>query len=377
MDPRIAVLGYGIFSSLGNNTAENWENLIAGKVGIKELPEHIGVWVRSRKALLADVSYSQDRLIRMAKIAADEALGVAGNPKIDFICVGSSSASFAAVEQVILVNQTADASLLKPQILARRLSEHYGLRPHQAIQCSQACASSSYAIAMGADLIRKGYASVVLVGGVDEVTASVVAGFESCRIHGSICRPFDKRRRGLVLGEAAAFLILSNDQFASENGLAITAFVDGHGLTCDAYNMAAPDPSGNGIVRAIEGAVRAQDVKNIDFVCAHGTGTRQNDSVEARALKKFFNNLVPPVASYKGSLGHPQGASGACGTVLAVLAMRHNVMFPNVGLLEQDETIDLDIVKVPRSKELRQVLCLSYGSWGANAALLISAAQSC
>lgn len=376
MDDRVAILGYGMVSSVGNNAEETWLNVISGRVGLKQLPQHISALVRSKQAHLVDFPYTDNRLVKLATQAADEAINRAGYSKIDAICVGSTSASFASIEKKILMDQLTDSSHLKPSTLVKGLAEYYSIDPRRTLQCSQACASSACAIAIGVDLIKQGYAKVVLAGGADEVTASVIAGFESCRIHARVCRPFDEARRGLVLGEAAAFVILSDARWTGDRGFPVVAYVDGVGLTCDAYHMSSQDPSGSGIIRAIESAIggfEKTSKTSIDLICAHGTGTRHNDAIEAACLNRVFGKGIPPVASYKGSLGHPQGASGVCGIVLALQALKYNLMFPNVGLQKQDKSIQLNIVQKARHEEIHKVLCLSYGSWGANAALVIAA----
>ena len=370
MCKRIAVISYGLVSALGNDAETSWENLLKKKTGLKKLPIHISNLVRSESAYLIDYPYIKDRLLSIAIKAVDESLNKIGNIDIDFISIGSSSAGFSEIERKVLSNLSIEVEYLKPRSLVRRLAQHYSIDPKRTIQCSQACASSAYAIAIGADMIRLGHADVVLAGGADEVTASVIAGFESIRIHAKVCRPFDEVRTGLVLGEAAAFIVLCSETYALKHGLPILAYLNGIGLTCDAYHMSTPDPSGQYIIRAINKSLSYN--KSIDLICTHGTGTKHNDSTEALVLNTVFGKKVPPITSYKGSFGHPQGTSGACGIVVSTLALEYNTMFPTTGLKNQDKTFHLDIVKERRIYKMNRILCLSYGSWGANSSLVLS-----
>jgi 3-oxoacyl-[acyl-carrier-protein] synthase II len=370
---RVCVLGCGLFSSVGDNVDETWTALARGDVGLRSVPAHLAPYVRSRSAHTVPVASAGDRLLTIAVSAAEEALRDAGVQRVDMLAIGSSSASFSQVENYLIRGASAPPERLRPSWLGAELARLVGVPADGVVQHSQACAASSYAIAAGADLIRQELANVVLVGGADELTAAVMAGFESCRIHASVCRPFDVRRSGLVLGEAAAFLVLADEAWARSRGRKPRAHLRGVGLTTDAHDPLSPHPDGEGVQRAIAAALERLPNCDIGLVCAHGTGTVLNDATEARAITQYFaGGVVPPVTSYKGSLGHPQGASGACGAVLAVNALRRGVMFPNSGLEQLDTSLGLDVVASARRAEMRSVLCLSSGSWGANAALVFT-----
>lgn len=368
----VAISGFSLISSLGADINNSWHGLLRQKVGKKVLPARISDYVNSREACLVDGfnALGDEKLMNMALLASKQALSMSGISKLDCICIGSSSAGFASIEHQALCGNQVFESRMIPRSLVTGIAEHFDVQ--KKYQFSQACAASGSAIVAGVDLISSGKSKFILAGGADEVTAAVMAGFESCKIHSSVCRPFDVRRRGLVLGEAAAFIVLVDLNEALRLGLPIYALIGGTGLTSDAFSAASHNPQGDSIDRAIKQALGKIVATEIDFVCAHGTGTKSNDKIEALALTRVFNGNPPPVASYKGSFGHPQGASGACGVVLAIKSLNSQTLFPNVGLEKEDVSLSLDIVKEARHQAVRSVLCLSSGSWGVNCAIIVS-----
>ncbi len=344
---RVAIIGVGLFSAGGPTLDQTWDFLLAGK------SSHLVEGISGNHAR---------RLSKLARVAIDKAIPPlpVGVP-IDALCIGSTSASFFEV---------GHGAELEPGYLGLGLARDY--RISSWFQTSQACASSSHAIALGADMIRWGRdVNVVLAGGADEVTPCVTAAFEAVRLHTDQCRPFGAERTGLVLGEAAAFVLL-----AAEGIGEALCYLDGIGLTCDAGDSVAP--TGNGMSRAIVDAGRDAESGQVDFVVAHGTGTKLGDSFEADVISRVlygWDMQNPPVSSYKGSLGHPQGASGAVGVALAVKALQTQTMFPTLRG-KQDPEIPIQVVTTPTMARLKRVLCLSYGSWGTNAALLLKAPEA-
>jgi 3-oxoacyl-(acyl-carrier-protein) synthase len=370
----VAVVGHGMVTSVGLGVAATWNSILLGSVGSRPLPDRIYPFVRSRLAHTIPLLSSADRIVDLATIAVRESLKRAGGARADFLTFGSSSAGFSAIEDWVVGGDCSpDLPGHLPAWSSLEVARRLGVPTDRVLHFAQACAASSYAIAAAADLVRCGDVDVAIAGGADIVTAPVLAGFESCRIHADVCRPFDVNRSGLVLGEAAAFLVLASDRAVRTHALHPTVYLSGLGLTCDAYDPVAPDPSASGILRAITAAHRDAGETAVDFICAHGTGTMLNDAAEARAIQEYYlGNKAPPVASYKGSLGHPQGAAGACGAVLCVQAMLQRVLFPTVGLQSRDPTIDLDIPTFPRHASIKTALSLASGSWGVNAAILFT-----
>jgi 3-oxoacyl-(acyl-carrier-protein) synthase len=233
-------------------------------------------------------------------------------------------------------------------------------------------------VARAASGIRAGRADVVLAGGTDLLCRFVVAGFNSLRATSDVARPFDRDRKGLVLGEGAAVLVLESAEHAAGRGARIRARVAGTGAAADAVHMTAPDREGAGAARAIRAALDDAGVMPADvgFVSAHGTGTPYNDAMEAAALTRVFGAGRVPANSIKGAIGHTLGAAGAIEAVLCVRVLEAGLVPPTVGL----ETIDpacatVDLVQgAARRVAARTVVSTSSGFAGANAAIVLTVA---
>jgi 3-oxoacyl-[acyl-carrier-protein] synthase II len=200
------------------------------------------------------------------------------------------------------------------------IAGHYGFSgPCQTI--GNACASGTDAIGIGASWIKSGLCDMVIAGGADELSRVTYNGFASLMVaDDQPCRPFDKERKGLNLGEGAAILILESDRLKKRHANRIKGYITGYGAACDAYHLTAPSPEGDGLRRAIKEAIQmsGNKIDDIAFVNAHGTGTQDNDKAEGRAL----HDLLPgvPFLSTKGFTGHTLGAAGAIEAVLTLIS---------------------------------------------------------
>ena len=251
-----------------------------------------------------------------------------------------------------------------------------------ALCVSVACASGTMAVGLGADLIRSGECDVVLAGGVDLLSGFVYAGFDSLRaLSPTGARPFDRRRDGLTLGEGAAFLLLEEAGSVRAAGRRALALVRGYGSAADAHHMTRPSPSGEGLVRAVEAALRdaSIDRSEIGFVSAHGTATRFNDRMEAAAFRSLFGERAGqlPTHSIKGAIGHTLGAAGAIEALLSTLVLERGCIPPTAGFEEPDPECALDVVagtSRPLPPSVRNVLSTSSAFAGTNAALVLERA---
>jgi 3-oxoacyl-[acyl-carrier-protein] synthase II len=241
-----------------------------------------------------------------------------------------------------------------------------------------ACASGTHAVALAASWVRAGRADVVLAGGTDLLCRFVVSGFNCLRATSDAARPFDRRRRGLVLGEGAAVVVVESEAHAAARGARVRARVAGVGAAADAVHMTAPDREGAGAARAMRAALDDASLAPADvgFVSAHGTGTPYNDAMEAAALTRVFGAGRVPVNSIKGAIGHTLGAAGALEAVLCVRVLETGLVPPTIGLEEVDSACaTLDLVQgAARPVATRTVLSTSSGFAGANAALVLVAA---
>jgi 3-oxoacyl-(acyl-carrier-protein) synthase len=242
---------------------------------------------------------------------------------------------------------------------------------------STACSSSANAIGYGAARVEQG-APWALVGGVDSLCRITYAGFHALKLLSpEPCRPFDRARQGLSLGEGAAFLLLEDERRARSRGADILGRVDGWGCSADAYHMTAPHPEGRGALAAMTAALvdAGVDASEVDYVNAHGTATLANDRAEGVALAALFPAPGPWVSSTKGVTGHTLGAAGAMEAVICVLALGAGFAPPTAGLLEPDPTLALRLVPPGgMATPLSVALSNSFGFGGNNAALLFTRA---
>lgn len=244
-----------------------------------------------------------------------------------------------------------------------------------SLTIATACSSGAQAIATAAELIMAGEADVMLAGGADSLSLMTWGGFNSLLLtDGAGCRPFDAARSGMTLGEGAAMLVIESEAAAQKRGAKILARLAGWGASCDAHHATAPHPEGAGALAAMQSALRRADLDAaaIDYVNAHGTGTRDNDLAEAKAMKKLFGAIVPPFSSTKRFFGHALAASGAIEAVVCVEALRRQEMPPNPGFTTPDAAMGLEPVITLRPAALNHVMSNSFGFGGNNAALIFS-----
>jgi 3-oxoacyl-[acyl-carrier-protein] synthase II len=245
-----------------------------------------------------------------------------------------------------------------------------------------ACASSAHAIGEATDTIRRGQADVMLAGGSEAGIIKVAIGSFNA-MHAlsrrndapeKASRPFDKERDGFVFSEAAACLILEEEEFAKARGAHILGEVIGYGATADAYHITAPPEGAEGAVRAMRMAMEDGGITpaQIGYVNAHGTSTQANDGAETSALKTVFGAKVPPVSSTKSMTGHTLGAAGAIEAVICVLAMRDGILPPTINQEVPDPACDLDYVpNTARKAQVEYSLSNSMGFGGHNVALIL------
>ncbi|MBC7983456.1 MAG: beta-ketoacyl-[acyl-carrier-protein] synthase family protein, partial [Candidatus Obscuribacterales bacterium] len=227
--------------------------------------------------------------------------------------------------------------------------------------------------------IRHGRIDIAFAGGVDTMTKTTVAGFNILRnVTKEAIRPFDKNRTGLVLGEGAAILCLESASSQQRRGVRPMAEILGYGMSSDAYHMTAPDATGRGPALAITRAIERSGItlQDIDYINAHGTGTRHNDEVETRAIKKVFGELAAriPVSSTKSMHGHMLGAAGGIEAAAVIAGMRDGFAPPTINYLAPDPRCDLDYVpNHARAMRIRTALSNNFGFGGNNCTVAIRA----
>lgn len=247
-------------------------------------------------------------------------------------------------------------------------------QPIPAQIVANACASGSNAIGHAFSLVRHGTHRRVLCGGYDAISELVFVGFDALQAStAERCRPFDRARSGLVLGEGAALLALENWEDAVNRGAPILAEITGYGISTDNHHLTQPHPSGQGPQQAMEHALASagHTPDTIDYINAHGTATIFNDATEGVAIERVFGRT--PVSSTKGMMGHSLGAAGAVEAVISILALQHQFMPANLNFDQADADLDI-IANQPRDGTVRCVLSNSFGFGGTNASLILERA---
>ena len=238
---------------------------------------------------------------------------------------------------------------------------------------ANACASGTNAIGHAFECVRSGRYQRVLAGGYDAISELVFTGFDSLQASTpEKCRPFDRHRTGMVLGEGAAVLALENLASAQQRGASVLAEIIGYGISTDNFHITQPDPTGVGAQQAMQQALQSADVSAaaVDYINAHGTATLFNDAAEGKAISALFNGV--PVSSTKGMMGHSLGAAGAIEAVICLLALQHQFLPPNINFGALDDHLDLNIVaNKARPAVLRTALSNSFGFGGTNASILM------
>lgn len=389
--PAIAITGLGVISATGIGTENLWSALEEGRSGLKELtlfesPRHghspVGQVTGDLPALAGPRGSRTDLLAACAALEAfgETALGGLSEAELRNVALvlGTCTGGMLDTERFLielLREGSFRADLLRPHAACcptNFVAELLGIGRFRAT-VSSACASGASAIATACDLLCSGEASIALAGGADSLTRLTVGGFGSLMIvDPKGCRPFDADRAGMSLGEGAAMVAIETAESVARRGVAPLAWITGWGSSCDAYHAAAPAPDGAGMLAAMEVALAQAGVapREVDYVNAHGTGTIENDSAEAVAIRRCFGDAPPPVSSTKRFFGHMLAAAGAIEVVLCVLALRRRRIPPNLGLQTVDPELGFQPVTSLTPAPLKTVMSNSLG-FGGNCCSLV------
>lgn len=251
----------------------------------------------------------------------------------------------------------------------------------EAVYIGNACSAGSQAISYGMDLLKSERYDLIIAGGIDILSQAAYAGFlrlNAIDLDG--CKPFDRRRKGIAIGEGAVFYTLERRENVDPNGT-IYCTLPGSGVTCDAYHIVQMDPDGKEAIRAMDQAVFLSklDKNDVDFIVAHGTGTIQNDKIESQMINRYFGNHSSDifVTAPKGAIGHTGGASGAFGVLVAIGIIKTSIIPPVCNLEEQDPECDVAIVSrncVKHDVNLAMVNAFAFG--GTNVVILCKKEES-
>jgi len=393
---RVAITGMGIFCSIGKDVEEFLQSLREGRTGIGQIslfdtskyPSRIGAQIRDYHPEELFGNNELKRLSRtdqFALIAAEEAVKDSRinsyAPEEVGICLGAGAGGMFEAEsyhrEVLLKGKSKPSLILSfiPSFTTNRVAQRFRFSGPLAT-ITTACSSSATSIGYGADLIRSGKASAVLCGGSDVLSELTFGGFNSLKVTDpSPCKPFDKKRAGMSLGEGAAILVLEGLDEALKRGVKVYAEFLGYGIGGEAYHITAPEPTGMMEARIMGKGLEESGIKpsGVDYINAHGTGTPLNDKVETVSIKRVFGERAysVPVSSIKSMVGHCLGSAGAIEAVASILSIVHGFVPPTVNHQEGDEDCDLDYVpEKSREMEIRVALSNSF-AFGGNCTTLV------
>jgi 3-oxoacyl-[acyl-carrier-protein] synthase II len=405
---RVVVTGLGATTPIGGDVASTWAALLAGKSGVGVLTEEWAAELPVRIAARIEVepldvldrveARTLDRSQQFAIIAAREAWAQAGKPDVEKERLGVVFASGIGGVTTLL-NQYDVLREKGP----RRVSPHtvpmlmpngpaaavgLDLQARAGVHTPvSACASGAEAIAYGLGMIRTGRADVVVCGGTEAAIHPLpLAAFAAMRAMSTrndeplrASRPYDKGRDGFIMGEGAGAVVLESEEHAKARGAKILGEIAGAGITSDGYHIAAPDPEGRGVVRALRAALESANLSpsDVTHINAHATSTPAGDVAEAKAIREVFGSAADNVvvSAPKSTFGHLLGAAGAVEAIATLLSVTQHIVPPTLNLDDRDDDVDLDVVTVdPRPLREGPAISNAFGFGGHNVVLVIQPA---
>lgn len=399
---RVVITGVGGVTPLGTGREQFWPRLVGGECAAREIEGldtsdyavHRGCEVRDfdlEQVTGRAPPRSMGRASQLAVAAAHLALcdgGLAAQevppPRIG-VCIGTTCGEIQVLEgrndaAVRHAAAEADGAWLRSHpacAIPASVGHWFGLAGPNGM-LPTACAAGNFSIGYSADVIRSGRADVMLAGGADPFSRVALTGFSRLgSVAPDVCRPFDLERSGILVGEGAGIVLVEALEHARARGARPYAELLGYGIASDAEHMTTPRVDGDGIARAMLHALEASalPVDRVDYICAHGTGTRINDAVETRAIKTVFGARAHkiPVSSIKSMIGHTMGAASAIETIACALALAHGRVPPTIHYAHPDPDCDLDYVpNVARSRPLRAALNNALAFGGVNSSLVLA-----
>ncbi|MFO7614879.1 MAG: beta-ketoacyl-[acyl-carrier-protein] synthase family protein [Bacteroidales bacterium] len=399
MKKKVLVTGMNMITSLGLDLETSWENMTAGKNGVKritlfdpeglqtqvaaQVPDEFGEYAAGliRKRTAGQMT----RVTQMAYVCAIDAVRQAA---IDFeqmdrsrcaVILGVVSTANTSAEQGTTPKNTVLKSMNNAMSAWISL-EFKLLGPNFTV--ASACASSAYAMGIAYDMISSGTADMVITGGADSIiNREEIEGFNELYALSvnpdpeKASRPFSRDRDGFVIGEGAGMMILESEESAKRRNAPVFAELAGYAITSEAYNIMAPMKDGEGIRHTISEALKNAGVKpeEVDYINAHGTSTTLNDMYETMAIKKVFGERAcqVPVSSTKSMIGHTVGAAGVIEGIVTVMSIMQDTVTPTIHLDDPDPELDLDYVpNKARKQRINCAISNSFAFGGHNATLV-------
>ncbi len=390
----------GVVSAVGNDLSTFWQSLKEGCCGIKPITIFDTSGYRSHNGgevvnLSPQRHFPSKQLRRLSRcdqfgiVAAREAMA---SSEIDLakvnrerfgIILGADSGGIFSVEKYFRAIYTQAPRRPSPSLLVSfslatttdHIAHEFDLRGPRTTTAT-VCSSSSAAIAFAYETIAWGKAEIMFAGGSDSLCEVTYAGFNSLRaIDPEGCRPFDKNRQGLSLGEGAGILLLEELEHARSRGARIWGEVLGYGICSEAHHLTAPEPSGEGIARTIKLALKDVGIspEEVNYINAHGTGTTLNDLVETKGIKMVFGQRAYeiPISSIKSMIGHCLGSAGGIEAIATLLSLHEGIIPPTINYSTPDPECDLDYTPNEASKRDIQIAISNSFAFGGNNVCLV------
>jgi 3-oxoacyl-[acyl-carrier-protein] synthase II len=402
-EPVIAITGLGAVTALGSNVAETWDRVVRGDRGFSDISLFPADGYRVR--LVAEVPGIRkdgpddfSRTSELALHAAREAMTSAGldakRPRRVGLVVGGSTAGMLETESTLSVILSPEGTVdpeVRDEALRRMLSHPLSaptdrlareLGPFVRVRSlSSACSSGANAMMVGATWLELGLVDAVVCGASDALCRVTLSGFNALgALDPDGARPFDRRRRGLTLGEGAGFVVLERSADARARGKDAVCMLLGWAARAEAHHITNPEPSGDAPSRAMLAALARAGltVADIDYVNAHGTGTPLNDPMESRALQRVLGEDVArvPVSSQKGQFGHTLAAAGAIEATITATAILRGIVPPTGGLEDADPECSLRHVREAEPRPIRAAMSSSFGFGGMDTVLVFGRADA-
>ena len=412
---RVVITGLGLVSSIGNNVSETWDNLIAGKSGIRkissfdvsDLPCKIAGYIshnekdeyyvdRSKYLETREINRN-DRFIQYGLIASKMAVEDAGLMALDDksklrvgVSVGSGIGGLETIYNGSITLNEKGSRKISPffipssliNLTSGQISIKFGFKgPNHSVVT--ACATGAHSIGDAAEMIKRGAAEIMIAGGSEAAVCKLgIAGFCAARSLSTkyndqptkASRPWDKDRDGFVIGEGAGIVVLEDYENAKKRGAKIYAELIGYGMSGDAHHITTPSEDGSGGFRAMSEALKMSSVNpdEINYINAHGTSTLIGDDIELSAIMRLTGgNDKIKISSTKSSIGHLLGAAGSVEAIITILSIKHNIVPATLNLYNPSHNFKVDLVphnSIDHKVEI--ALSNSFGFGGTNAALL-------
>jgi 3-oxoacyl-(acyl-carrier-protein) synthase len=388
---EIWITGMGIISAIGNNSDACLASLQSGKTGISKIhnlnTKHKDDFVAGEIPLtneeLTNICSVNADLPRTTLLALHAAIEATNSAKLDEeqltrsgLILGTTVGGMDKTEKLYLSNSPASEYLDSHPCgyTTRFVAEELKIKGYTNT-ISTACSSGANAIMLGARLIKQGILDVVIAGGSDALSLFTFNGFRTLMIlDQQPCKPFSDDRKGLNLGEGAAFVVLESKEHAIKRNAVGLCSVSGYGNCNDAFHQTASSPDGRGPYRAMKEALETAKISpaEIDYINVHGTGTDNNDLTESIAISNLFGDEPPALSSTKAFTGHCLGAAGAIEAVFSAFALLHNEVYPNLRFVAPVKETKLIPETSLRKKPVRHVLSNSFGFGGCDTSLVFS-----